>query len=200
MVQHGFAAEQVFREVRVKVLEATGGQQVPWESSSLTGAFYFNPASSMAGGNSGVTPRESQSAPRDINVVAKPNTHQPESTSPTLPLAKEELTGGWEGRYQCQHEDLGISLDITLADGGRISAVFEFFPLPGTPSFPRGSFRMLGDYDRATSSLYLQGTEWIKRSLGFQKHDIEGHLVENGASISGRILTSGCSQFVLTRR
>jgi hypothetical protein len=58
---------------------------------------------------------------------------------------------------------------------------------------------MVGDYDSATSTLQLQGTEWIKRPLGFQKHDIEGQLVENGLSISGRILTTGCSQFVLTR-
>jgi hypothetical protein len=200
MVQRGFAAEQVFREVRVKVLEATGREQVPWESSSLTGAFYFSPVLSVAGGGSSVTPRENQSAPRDINVAAKVDPREPGMTPPARQPTKQELIGRWEGRYQCQHEDVGFSLNITLAETGRVSAVFEFFPLPGTPSFPRGSFRMLGDYDSITSSLQLQGTDWIKRSLGFQKHDIEGQLVENGASISGRILTTGCSQFVLTRR
>jgi hypothetical protein len=200
MTRSGFAAEQVFREVRVEVLEATGRQQVPWESSSLTGAFYFSPALSVAGSGSNATPRETQSLPRDINVVPKPNVRQPESTPSSIPRAKDELTGRWEGRYQCQQEDLGFSLNIAPAAGGRISAVFEFFPLPGKPSFPRGSFQMMGDYDRATSSLQLQGTEWIKAALGFQKHDIEGQLAENGTSISGRILTTGCSQFVLTRR
>jgi hypothetical protein len=200
MVQRGFAAEQVFREVRVKVLEATGRQQVPWESSSLTGAFYFSPALSVAGGGSSVTPRQNQSAPRDITVAAKGDPRDPGTTPPVRQPTKQELIGRWEGRYQCQHEDLGFSLNITLAGTGRISAVFDFFPLPGTPSFPRGSFRMVGDYDSVTSSLQLQGTEWIKRPLGFQKHDIEGQLAENGASISGRILTTGCSQFVLTRR
>ena len=200
MVQRGFAAEQVFREVRVKVLEATGRQQVPWESSSLTGAFYFSPALSVAGGGSSVTARETQSAPRDITVAAKVEPREPGMTPPARQPTKQELIGRWEGRYQCQHEDLGFSLNITLAETGRISAVFDFFPLPGTPSFPRGSFRMVGDYDRVTSSLQLEGTEWIKRPLGFQKHDIEGQLAENGASISGRILTTGCSQFVLTRR
>jgi hypothetical protein len=33
--------EQVFKHVRVGVMNATDGKQVPWESSSLTGDFYF---------------------------------------------------------------------------------------------------------------------------------------------------------------
>ena len=33
--------EELFRNVRVKVMAETHGQQVPWDSSSLTGAFYF---------------------------------------------------------------------------------------------------------------------------------------------------------------
>ena len=36
-------AEEVFKRVRVAVTERTGGAQVPWESSSLTGDFVFNP-------------------------------------------------------------------------------------------------------------------------------------------------------------
>lgn len=36
--------EQVFKHVRVGVLSATANKQVPWESSSLTGDFYFNGA------------------------------------------------------------------------------------------------------------------------------------------------------------
>ncbi|MGI9436310.1 MAG: caspase family protein, partial [Geminicoccaceae bacterium] len=42
MQEPGRVAEEVFRQVRVEVLEATDQKQVPWESSSLTGAFYFN--------------------------------------------------------------------------------------------------------------------------------------------------------------
>ena len=33
--------EQLFRQVRVDVMNATGEDQVPWDSSSLTGEFYF---------------------------------------------------------------------------------------------------------------------------------------------------------------
>jgi uncharacterized caspase-like protein len=39
--QPGRAVEQVFKDVRRNVMKATGGEQTPWESSSLTGDFYF---------------------------------------------------------------------------------------------------------------------------------------------------------------
>ena len=41
--QPGLAVEDVFKQVRLQVSRATGGQQVPWESSSLTGDFVFRP-------------------------------------------------------------------------------------------------------------------------------------------------------------
>lgn len=39
----GLPVEQVFKRVRIEVMERTGKQQVPWESSSLTGDFFFTP-------------------------------------------------------------------------------------------------------------------------------------------------------------
>lgn len=38
----GQPIEQVFKEVRRSVIAASGGRQVPWDSSSLTGDFYFS--------------------------------------------------------------------------------------------------------------------------------------------------------------
>jgi Caspase domain len=40
--------EQLFKQVRLKVHEATKGQQTPWESSSLTSDFWFFPIDSPA--------------------------------------------------------------------------------------------------------------------------------------------------------
>lgn len=37
----GLPVEQVFKRVRIDVMERTGNRQVPWESSSLTGDFFF---------------------------------------------------------------------------------------------------------------------------------------------------------------
>ena len=38
----GLQVEDVFKRVRIEVLERTANRQVPWESSSLTGDFYFS--------------------------------------------------------------------------------------------------------------------------------------------------------------
>ncbi|WP_425405593.1 caspase family protein [Hwanghaeella sp.] len=37
----GLSVEEAFKQVRVRVMERTSNEQVPWESSSLTGAFSF---------------------------------------------------------------------------------------------------------------------------------------------------------------
>ncbi len=40
----GLPIEQMFKNVRVAVIEKTNGQQTPWDTSSLTSDFVFNPA------------------------------------------------------------------------------------------------------------------------------------------------------------
>ncbi len=47
MEQPGLTVNQLFMEVRKSVLKETGKQQTPWESSSLTGNFYFTQGSSI---------------------------------------------------------------------------------------------------------------------------------------------------------
>lgn len=46
MQQPGLAVEQVFKRVRINVENETGGNQTPWEESSLKGDFYFTPDAS----------------------------------------------------------------------------------------------------------------------------------------------------------
>ena len=40
--KRGITIEQVFKQARKSVLESTNSKQVPWETSSITGNFYFN--------------------------------------------------------------------------------------------------------------------------------------------------------------
>jgi carboxyl-terminal processing protease len=47
LVQPGIGIEDAFRNVRTQVMDATGGKQVPWDSSSLTAPFYFKPAAAQ---------------------------------------------------------------------------------------------------------------------------------------------------------
>lgn len=44
----GLPIEQMFKNVRVEVIEKTGGQQTPWDSSSLTSDFVFAAATPMS--------------------------------------------------------------------------------------------------------------------------------------------------------
>lgn len=44
LAQPGLKVEDVFKQVRIGVARASNGAQVPWEASSLTGDFYFQPA------------------------------------------------------------------------------------------------------------------------------------------------------------
>jgi len=48
ITEPGLSIGDVFQEVRTKVLAATGNAQTPWDSSSLTGRFYFTPAQQTA--------------------------------------------------------------------------------------------------------------------------------------------------------
>lgn len=47
----GAQIEQVFKQVRVRVIEATGGKQTPWDTSSMTSQFTF--AAALAPANAG---------------------------------------------------------------------------------------------------------------------------------------------------
>ncbi|MDW3208026.1 MAG: caspase family protein [Alphaproteobacteria bacterium] len=62
----GLPVEQVFKRVRIEVLEKTGNRQIPWESSSLTGDFYFLPEAPVAAAPAPAPVPESNS--RDAEV------------------------------------------------------------------------------------------------------------------------------------
>jgi carboxyl-terminal processing protease len=47
IVQPGVGIEEVFRDVRGQVMQATEEKQIPWDSSSLTAPFYFRPGATQ---------------------------------------------------------------------------------------------------------------------------------------------------------
>jgi uncharacterized caspase-like protein/WD40 repeat protein len=48
MAEPGVKLEEVFKRVRVSVKDRSEGKQLPWEMSSVTGDFYFNPTPDQA--------------------------------------------------------------------------------------------------------------------------------------------------------
>jgi hypothetical protein len=57
----GLPVEQVFKQVRKDVQGETGGKQMPWESSSLIGDFFFKPSGKLAAPPVEITPSPSPS-------------------------------------------------------------------------------------------------------------------------------------------
>jgi hypothetical protein len=64
----GLKAAEVFKQVRIRVSKRIGGQQIPWESSSLTGEFVFNSAGAVANARPQRQPQSDQSS-ADREVV-----------------------------------------------------------------------------------------------------------------------------------
>jgi uncharacterized caspase-like protein len=80
--------EQLFKQVRLRVHEATKGQQTPWESSSLTSDFWFVPANETPGSLVASAPvkqttRLPQQRPASAPQVATLPTQQTRLTQPT---------------------------------------------------------------------------------------------------------------------
>jgi hypothetical protein len=80
--------EQLFKQVRLKVHEATKGQQTPWESSSLTSDFWFVPANEAPGALVASAPakqiaRLPQQRPTSAPQVATLPTQRTRLTQPT---------------------------------------------------------------------------------------------------------------------
>ena len=119
----GLSVEQAFKRVRIAVMALTDDEQVPWESSSLTGDFYF------AGG-----PDEAPPAPAPL-VIASAEPAEPAETTPTAvraagpDAATERLF--WE----------------SIKDSGN-PAMFEAY----LAQYPNGAFAGLADINLSASA------------------------------------------------
>lgn len=76
----GLTIEDTFKKARREVLAATSDQQVPWETSSITGSFYF----AGAGAGAGAKPEVTVATPAQPVVPAV----QPPKAAPVAPPAK----------------------------------------------------------------------------------------------------------------
>ncbi len=71
--------EQVFKHVRVGVMNVTSGKQVPWESSSLTGDFYFAAPNKVAPETASALASGAVPAPHNATIAtSKPEKNAPE--------------------------------------------------------------------------------------------------------------------------
>lgn len=104
LAQPGMKIEDVFKRVRERVYESSGGQQVPWESSSILGDFYFSGGQSSTEPIPGVTvtppaePEVAVAAPEPVaeapETEAAHNPDAPASESDRAVALCAEAPGG----------------------------------------------------------------------------------------------------------
>ena len=80
MTMPGLAIEQVFKNVRQKLNQDTGGKQIPWELSSLQGDFFFHPAKRTAAGAAQTIPETKTAA--GSAAVARTSVEKPKKDLP----------------------------------------------------------------------------------------------------------------------
>jgi carboxyl-terminal processing protease len=68
ILKPGAALEEVFRDVRSRVMAATNQKQVPWDSSSMTAPFYFIPSTETAAAETPVAPA-APSADKSVEIA-----------------------------------------------------------------------------------------------------------------------------------
>ncbi len=121
----GLEVEKVFKRVRIKVIEETARRQVPWESSSLTGDFYFIPPAPFVAPLLG-----KEGDPRDSsNVRLKSEVQSGSSSVPLRSTPEDRLnieatiemlkTKGFYDKYK-HPEGKGISHQYELLAGGQV--------------------------------------------------------------------------------
>ena len=96
MQKPGIPIEEAFRDARVEVIAATEKEQIPWESSSLTGAFSFNPGARSAEPKvsaemASAAPQAPAPAPTPTPAPA-PAARTPEPAAPTTGAAAKGCT------------------------------------------------------------------------------------------------------------
>jgi len=82
MRQPGLPIEEVFKQVRVRVKEMSNGNQVPWESSSIDGSFFFIPGKATVAGNNLTNPSGSQ--PSSSGATSSPVTNPGANSNPVV--------------------------------------------------------------------------------------------------------------------
>jgi carboxyl-terminal processing protease len=103
IVQPGVGIEEAFREVRASTMQATGGKQIPWDSSSLTAPFYFKQAA----------------ASQSVTTVSPPAAPKPAATAYSMDADKAVWDGIKDSKdasdYQAYLQQYPNGLFVTIA-------------------------------------------------------------------------------------
>lgn len=108
------------------------------------------------------------------------------------------LTGVYEGTYECASGTINLKLAIVASDDGSARGRFTFSQ-PQASGGASGSFNLRGHYDASTGKFKLDPQNWNPPvPPGFPLLGVEGSLDVHTNKISGN-LTGACTTFQATR-
>ena len=150
--------EEVFKQVRKSVRNLTQGRQTPWESSSLTGDFYFTGSATLKG---------TTSLPRDASLSSSMSTEQTQPITSQTPKPVTSQTWKKESNFykfelkKCNASGPSVVCDfiVTNIDQNRWLAIHQDSKMFDNFSNQADPGRIsLGDKDNS-------GWGWAKKFL-----------------------------------
>jgi len=116
------------------------------------------------------------------------------SQTPTTNDESAILSGTWTGAYYCNQGETGLRLIMQATSDGQVNATFNFYPLPGNPDVPSGSFAMTGSY--SAEGVVLTPDHWISEPPGYEMVGLASVLAPGNQNVlEGQITTSECTTF-----
>ena len=149
----GLKVEDVFKTVRVNVSRITGGTQVPWESSSLTGDFYFTlplagSAAEIAAARADLE-RERADMEREQAELARQHEQlQQMAARPSGPLGLADAQGSFSATLPASGRLPAVDAQITV-QGHKVTG-------SGTPRGYPFTCNVTGDADAAAVRFTLR--------------------------------------------
>ncbi len=119
MLIPGLSIEEVFKRVRIAVRNSTAGQQTPWESSSLTGDFYFSGPTSKTTQPVASNPVAASNNPSETQTE-KPATTKVESAGILNDKATSLPQPAYPAMAKAVRASGTVSVEVTIDEQGRV--------------------------------------------------------------------------------
>lgn len=128
-----------------------------------------------------------------ITLIALLGACAPSHRTPSeFPVVGNDL---WVGNYRCQQGRTALILDLHPASSTSVEGTFIFAHPTGV-----GSYRLAGEFDRASGVASLEATGWIERpGPTWEMVGISGEFSGGDTIFSGDIELSGCGNFEVVR-
>ncbi|BDA86403.1 hypothetical protein Sa4125_39450 [Aureimonas sp. SA4125] len=118
---------------------------------------------------------------------------------PALADETPDLSGTWQGTYDCAQGVTGLVLTFSPDPRGGYVGTFAFRAVKENPGVSAGAFAVTALYDLEENSFTVDPGLWLTQPGGFVTVPLVGRLSEDGQAFAGEVLTRGCGKFLVRR-